>query len=104
MAVENNFFVMKKKSLFSNYILVVDTKELLAERIAEEKEHIRVSPKYFCEKKDEKFILVLYKVKKKDKDAFLSILKLIENRVLLLGYRGYDRLCESFSKDMQAMA
>lgn len=46
-------------------------------------------------KKDEKYILIMCRVKKKDSETFISCMEELKNKMILLGYTDYPEFCRN---------
>lgn len=99
-----NYLKLHDCSLFFNRYIFVDVEVLLHNRLFAE-DGIMIKNKKIMTKEDSLFRLISCSVKKRDAAKFAESMKELRNRMLLLGYRGYDEICEmltSYDKENAA--
>lgn len=88
-----NYLKLHDRSIFFNRYIFVDTGALLHNRLFTEAGVI-LKKKQIMTKKDSLFRLVSCRVRKRDEARFMESMKELRDLVLLMGYRGYDEICE----------
>lgn len=99
-------YIQLKSGKLSRYInfAYIDTTGYLADRIFAQNEiKVKFCGDYFHREK--KYIVVMYKVKKKDVSVFLQSMAELKNRAILMGNTDYESFCKEqfkrFISDIQ---
>lgn len=102
----SNNYLQLKSNRFSRYdnFVYIDTTGFLADRIFAQNEiRVKFCGDYFH--KENKYVVVMCKVKKKDTPVFLQSMEELTNRAILMGNTDYESFCkehfERFISDIQ---
>lgn len=95
-----NFYPVNKFSLSGRYFCFFDVKDYLADALfVRHKVRVRFKKEYWKQGTD--YVAILCKVHKRDVEEFVKALEELKRKMLLLGYTGYQELCEEIGEKMQ---
>ena len=97
----DNCVMVRCRSPFHYRFVFIDTREYVSARIFVEK-GIKVSRIREMVRRDSPFRLIICSIRKKDLEKFEQALEIIRNRVLLLGYRDYETICDELKTSCEA--
>ena len=81
-------------SPFHQRFVYIDLPEYLADTIfIQNKIHVKFEKEW--KKPDNPYIIILCKIKKKDKEKFEKSLKELERKMLLMGHSDYQEMCKN---------
>ena len=95
-----NYFSLRKFSLLYAYYAIIDAPEYLADALFDQnKVRVRFGPEYSSP--DYPYLVIFCKCRKKDQEAFEAAMDALPNKMLLCGYPGYVKFCESFMEKIR---
>lgn len=92
--MRQNYAKINRYSLRHDYYCYADMPKYKADLIFV-KNRIRVTFLKEYEKENEKYILIMCRVKKKDSETFISCMEELKNKMILLGYTDYPEFCRN---------
>ena len=93
----NNYIRVGCFSPFHHRFIFVDTKDYVSIRLLAAAD-IGVSHVKEMMKRGSPYRLIVCHVRKKDLDKFYEVLKKLRNRILILGYKDYDKVCDDLKE------
>lgn len=95
--VGKNFWKLKKFSLLHHYYAYVDTRDYLADQIfIKNKFPVRFGEEYFSPKTN--YYIIFCRIKKSDTEKFITSMKELESKMLIMGHKDYCEVCENLQK------
>ena len=101
---KNNFVKLKSLfSLFNNLYAYVDTKDYLADQLfINEKMRVNFNRGEF-RRGNEKYVIIMCKIRKKDKAKFEAVMEKLKTKMLLLDNNDYMEYCENLWNEMDSI-
>ena len=94
-----NYFTIQKFSLLYDHYAFVDVPEYFADQLfIKHKVTVRFGHEF--QHPDEPYVIIFSKVRKRDRDRFLTALAELPNKMILCGYSGYEEFCGAFIAKM----
>lgn len=90
-----NFFPIRKRSIWFKYFCFIDTNKHLADNVFI-KNKVRVWFQMEARKPDTDFVFIFCKIKKSDIHRFLESLEELKKKMLILGHTDYEDFCKKF--------
>lgn len=90
---------LEKRSLLYRFYAYIDTDDYLADQLFMQNK-VRVYYTGEFGSPDEKYRIIMCKVRKKDNDRFLEAISKLPQKMLLCGNTDYFEYCEQFCSDM----
>ncbi len=91
--MQPNFLKLDHRSFFRSKFIFVDTEDYLSAKLLKEAgiivRHVRVMTK-----KGSPYRLVICKIRRRHEGTFVKVMEELRNRLILLGYTGYDAICD----------
>lgn len=98
-----NYFTLERFSLLYDYYAFIDVPEYYADQLfIQHKVTVRFGHEY--KHPNQPYIIIFCKVRKRDRDRFLSALSELNLKMILCGYPGYEEFCNTFIAKMNSGA
>ena len=86
-------------------VVVVEGREREAVRLLEERGFANLEVKNRCTHRDwPQYVIFSCRIPKKRSEEFLDAMRELEKRMLIFGYRDYEKACEAFFRSLEKMA
>lgn len=94
-----NYFTLERFSLLYDYYVFIDVPEYYADQLfIQHKVTVRFGNEF--QHPDQPYVIIFCKVRKRDRDRFLSALSELDRKMILCGYPGYSEFCDTFIAKM----
>ena len=94
-----NYFTLERFSLLYDYYAFIDVPEYYADQLfIQHQVTVRFGKEF--QHPDQPYVIIFCKVRKRDRDRFLSALPELERKMILCGYPGYSEFCDIFIAKM----
>ena len=94
-----NYFTLERFSLLYDYYAFIDVPEYYADQLFIQHQ-VRVRFGNEFQHPHQPYVIIFCKVRKRDRDRFLSALSELNRKMILCGYPGYEEFCASFVAKM----
>ena len=94
-----NYFTLERFSLLYDHYAFIDVPEYYADQLfIQHQVTVRFGNEF--QHPDQPFVVIFCKVRKCDRDRFLSALSELNRKMILCGYPGYGEFCDAFIAKM----
>ena len=94
-----NYFTLERFSLLYDHYAFIDVPEYFADQLfIQHQVTVRLGKEF--QHPDQPYVIIFCKVRKRDRDKFLSALSELDRKMILCGYPGYSEFCDTFIAKM----
>lgn len=94
-----NYFTLERFSLLYDHFAFIDVPEYYADQLFI-RHQVTVHFGNEFQHPDQPYRIIFCKIRKRDRDRFLSALSELNHKMILCGYPGYEEFCTSFIAKM----
>ncbi len=92
-----NYWKLNAPSLLYYHYAFIDTEKYFADQLfIKNKVNVSFGKEY--KRENSPYIIIFCKIKKKDEKNFLTALSELKNKMILLGYIDYEKVCKELMK------
>lgn len=94
-----NYLTLERFSMLYDHYAFIDVPEYYADQLfIQHQVTVRFGKEF--QHSDHPYVVIFCKVRKRDRDKFLSALSELNRKMILCGYPGYEEFCASFITKM----
>ena len=94
-----NYFTLEQFSLLYDHYAFIDVPEYYADQLfIQHQVWVRFGKEF--QHPDQPYVIIFCKVRKRDRERFLSALSELNRKMILCGYLGYEEFCHGFITKM----